>query len=481
MRTFRMTRMHLTAQNGLKAGFVALLATLPVACATDGSTDAAQADGSPVVGDEAAVVPVATPKGTTVNITDTACRSGDLGGCRRDVTELTRNQKFAQARHFSRLLTDAHPIEAGGLLRYVDDEQRRFDAGRLASRSACNAKQYQACSSLGFLLIKEGQAAEGAALLRMSCEGGEFRVCQRLVDVARSQEERVFAMRRGCEGRIASMCYDYGMAVDKSGRSSEASQAFTFACRERNGGACAVLAEREFDNGGYKAARGFGDVACSQKVELGCFVAALSEERIGHTEEARRAFLKMCDTTPVACRALGNLELRQGDMRQAKRFLSKACQGNDHAACLQLADVERDHGDQDFALRLYASLCDHGEGSPKACTNAGLLETSKRKVGDAHRHYRRACDRSDALACLNLGYLEASSGNRDGANRAFNTACSLGDSIACGNLGRGEPPVKRTSEAETSMALKPRVRDLFNRQCDAGNEEACRGQGVPAH
>ena len=201
--------------------------------------------------------------------------------------------------------------------------------------------------------------------------------------------------------------------------------------------------------------------------------------------------------------------------RVAGEALVNDCEGGSGSACIAVADrlealTERSEA-QDVALyELYVEACALGE--PEGCQRLGsgyvYGPRENRAPQRAHWILVNACDRGDSYACYIAGFtlVEGGLGEADeaGALPLLNKGCDLDHANCCGQVGLmhefgvgtpldrgaaypyfekacqlGEAQVgcfnaaMHLSERPDEELDVPRVIELFQRSCDAGNQLGC--------
>jgi len=209
-----------------------------------------------------------------------------------------------------------------------------------------------------------------------------------------------------------------------------------------------------------------------------------------------------------ACFSLGELEEESGDILEARAHFSDACKNHHSAACWLEGTIALQLGEKQQAELIFARLCEEDDKlgleswvKVESCFVRGILEEEKGRLDDARQWYLTACDRKSGGGCSSLGLLTARSGKRDEAVKLWEKACNLNDSRGCflrAVVANEDQIAERKryfskacekkhaagckllaliekqlgNEAAASTALA-RSREFYNRDCSAGNNQAC--------
>ena len=110
-----------------------------------------------------------------------------------------------------------------------------------------------------------------------------------------------------------------------------------------------------------------------------------------------------------ACWRLGRLEqFDAGNLAEAKRLFTKACDGGDMGWCVLLGASEQKAGNIGEGARLFAKACDGG--FVKGCAGLGFLEYYAGNTVEARRLFTKACDGGETRGCEALGILKRETG-----------------------------------------------------------------------
>ena len=192
----------------------------------------------------------------------------------------------------------------------------------------CDKKDVKACYKLGVLHRKREVAAPdmktARGLFKKACKGNVYEACEALGFFALRKlggpldlGEAEFAFSRACNAGVVRGCTHLAHVHVQNRKWSEARKVFKGAC----------------DQGDMKACNGYG-------ARLNSKFGKEPVDRKG----ARKIFLKACNADYMnACTNYG-LMLSKGqggkkNMKAAKRYLEKACQGGDEPGCYSLKEL----------------------------------------------------------------------------------------------------------------------------------------------
>ena len=207
--------------------------------------------------------------------------------------------------------------------------------------------------------------------------------------------------------------------------------------------------------------------ACQGGTKGGCVDLGYLKEKEGKVMEARILYTNACaDGEMRGCLGLGSREEKIGSRIEARRLYAMACDGGELHGCDLLGYHEERSGNLIEAKRLYTKACDGGLGL--GCSGLAILEEKAGNLPEARRLYTKGCDGGDMLGCINLGVLEGKAGNLAEARRLYTKGCDGGEMMGCHNLGVLEGKAGSLAGA----------RRLYTKACDGGEMMGCASLGL---
>ncbi len=386
----------------------------------------------------------AEPRCATIADCAKRCEGGDAAACSlvRDALASQCEQKVAAA---CQILGEVY---WEGRFSTVVDVAR----GVQLNRAACELGDGNGCNQWAFALAY-GQGvprddARAVLVWKRGCElddglscgtyGARLRVGR---GVARDDELAGTILVKACKLRDPTGCSQLGYWHDDQGRAAEARAAWQVACALGGAPACTRLQEL-----GEALAVGAPDAqsehaahvrGCDDDQPVACAEMA-GDFRAGHGVEAspEKADVidsRNCDTGfPPSCAILAGLRADQGQLADADRLYSRACDLGDATACRSAGFVRRTLGtghDKRTPLELFQRGCRAND--PASCFAVGAMfergDGVRVSVAKALAAYTRACDGRMIVACLNGAKIARGAK----AARLRHKACTLGGTSSC--------------------------------------------------
>jgi TPR repeat protein len=230
---------------------------------------------------------------------------------------------------------------------------------------------------------------------------------------------------------------------------TKAAELYRTACGDKDGRACARVAEFEAIDKHWDKVREFAQKGCDLGDGDGC-------RRLGHTEfeglgtpkdeaKALEIFKKGCGLSSLkACRGAAGLLIDRTprDVEGAMPFVEKLCNAKYPEGCFLLGVLLFD-AKKDWARSLgyFDAECENAKSGFRgtACNYAGVITADgngmPKDVKRGMAYYAKACDLDDANGCKNAGvrYQKGAGVPRDAkkASELFAKACKLGKQDAC--------------------------------------------------
>jgi len=275
--------------------------------------------------------------------------------------------------------------------------------------------------------------------------------------------------RPGCTATNLAYCEKEGNRLVAKGRPDRAYPYLAFAALRGHEKVDAVLLDKILSEYivGREQLSTLLDNACQRGALAACFARARLSGNEGGAE-ARRYLSRACDGGDApACGELGRVHLRglwgnATNPSKAASLFRRACTNGEHRSCIQLGEL-LDWGaaglaaDGKEAARQYENACRGGlargcllAGELYEWATGGLARDEKR----ASELYKKACTEGEARGCLRLGQMHQhglGGLSRDEARAAelYSAACKGGDSQGCfrsGSCKMGETSASSRAE-----------------------------------
>ena len=312
-------------------------------------------------------------------------------------------------------------------------------------------------------------------------------------------DAKVSADQAAVDGKAAYAAKDYTRAFPL----------LETACQARDMAGCGLVGESYLQAHGvaidYAKGLTFSQQACTAGNDIGCLnLANLYYQGRGVAVDYPRAvalYQQVCDAGETrACIGLGSAYFAgQGvkqDISQATILYARACNTGVPAGCAYLGSlymlgngIKRDDA---RAVSLLKSGCDGG--ALDGCTLLGLEYQEGHGVGKDYGRaaalYGQACDGGNAVGCNNLGSLYTRGNgvarNLPMAATYYKKACDGGNAMGCQNLKNTAPAASyeggKQAFSDGQKAYRSqdyaKALSLFTQGCDAGNRDACVGEGL---
>jgi TPR repeat protein len=334
----------------------------------------------------------------------------------------------------------------------------------------CDAKNWVACESLGYLYEQgDGVAqskAKALAVYERACNGGYGKSCTRLAvleppptgDAGGRSAKALQLYTRACELKDGSGCYglasayQYGRGVPKD--IPRAFKLYEKGCDLEYGDACYELSAMFREGKSVPKNGAKSQVLYDKACELDSILCILefNETLIPLAEACNKGDAK-------ACAAVGSFHLQgesylKPDEAEAAPFLERACDGNVPRACADLGWIyqagEKTPHDYPKAVGLYQKACK--AGNVYGCQQLGVMTrngqgVAKNPAGAADL-FRVACNANSIDAPAGCGFLselyDQGLGVPKDSARASTLraqACRLGDPYFCKATAPAPAPV----------------------------------------
>jgi uncharacterized protein len=308
-----------------------------------------------------------------------SCELGYAVGCKnlgQALRESSDPEDRAQAVVLFQDLCDRNDRMAcvllGGLYSRGQGVPKSIGKAKELYRKACEEGEPRGCSSLGTVLVREGDMNDGLNYLETACMQGDPAGCINLgglykkgENVAKDAEKAAFYLRKGCDSQCEEACGEWiGISCGSlapyylsgvGGRKDEARALMLYdrACRFDFAPACFDLGYMYYEGRGTEPdlarAAGYYELACRLGLPDGCANAGMSYSNgEGVPADFGRAlalFRRGCDTGGLlSCNNLGDLyENGRGvpkDLQQARTLYERACREGERAGCCSLHLME---------------------------------------------------------------------------------------------------------------------------------------------
>lgn len=338
------------------------------------------------------------------------------------------------------------------------------------STKACEERDPQACTDLGFLYASgTGVTRDDAASMpwfRRACELGDPQGCynvglmlQQGRGVEQSTAAALAAYQEACDGGSAQACTNAGWLYERGDTviAKDEQRAFDMFQRGCEGTSCTPSNANGCVNWGRAYRDGIGanrdPVKAAQIFEEVC-------NRTSDDDETRATIARSCSL-------LGSLVI-DTDRDRALLLYRKGCDEKDTFGCFNLGVLESE-SDPTTAQKDFETACTQDDY--EACFESGLLLDKAQLYDAALLTYAKACNNDEQRACVNLGILYADGHGADKdvehAMKLFTDACAHDQATGCFNAGR------HFDEGDGVTADRKHAKELFAKACELGMELAC--------
>lgn len=381
-----------------------------------------------------------------------------------------------------------------GLATLLDTSSQHDDHKRAAElyRRACDLGHTAGCNDLG-VSYDDGRGvdvdpAKAATLFDGACKSNYLPACANLGlaylhgrGVTPDPARAVPFLERACTAKIAPACTAIGFASETGlvGMKdlTKANASYAKGCSLGDARACMYQGLLEQD--AHRAADMLKKT-CDAKDELACtFLASLyslREDLQAPIATIIDLYTNACSSgIAAACSDLGVLRelgrMGKADPEAIRAAYARGCDGADVFGCARL----------DTAYRTISNAgdptprrCDHGD--VRACVTLGVELTASKVPGDLAKAYdlfKSACAAGAASGCRRMAEAYADNASSLPPNESersyLEKACLLEDAASC---------IKIAARLDTASTELPKVEELYERACDAGNADACASVGL---